>query len=146
MVDNDDDCDFEFSDSEWKEVKTVKTVESVDEFPDGWRTAVLYTLIKNPKRACLYFGDEEYEGLDPNEPYTFTDGVLRDGGGVRIELFEESVTRDRDTVVNTDKSNVVIVDPELEELEVNGGGYLSNSSDDDDFMIDGDGDKKIVSM
>ena len=48
--------------------------------------------------------------------------------------------------MNVDKSNVVVVDPELEELEVNGGGYLSNSSDDDGFMIDGDGDTKIVSM
>ena len=35
-------------------------------------------------------------------------------------------------------------DPELEELEENGGGYLSNTDDDSDFLFGGDGDKKIV--
>ena len=38
-------------------------------------------------------------------------------------------------------------DPELNELEECGGGYLSDDSDDDDcgFTIDGEGDKKIIS-
>ena len=38
-------------------------------------------------------------------------------------------------------------DPELNELEECGGGYLSDDSDDDNcgFTIDGEGDKKIIS-
>ena len=37
-------------------------------------------------------------------------------------------------------------DPELNDLENDGGGYLSNSDDDDDhdFLFGGDGDRTII--
>ena len=41
----------------------VRTVEPVSEFAAGWRNAMLYRSRAEPKRACLYFGDDEYEGL-----------------------------------------------------------------------------------
>lgn len=41
----------------------VRTVEPVSEFTAGWRPAKLYRSHADPKRACLYFGDNEYEGL-----------------------------------------------------------------------------------
>ena len=41
----------------------VRTVEPVSEFAAGWRPAKLYRSRADPKRACLYFGDNEYEGL-----------------------------------------------------------------------------------
>ena len=85
----------------------------------------------------MFFGDTEYEGLDSTSPYTYKDGVLRDGDCV--ELFEcecGDVEQEFD-----------LEDPELNELEECGGGYLSGDSDDDNcgFTIDGEGDKKIIS-
>ena len=60
--------------------------------------------------------------------------MLRDGDGDEIELVSSvgkvSVVEDK------------LVDPELQELEDGGGGYLSNS-DDSDFLFGGDGDKNI---
>ena len=51
--------------------------------------------------------------------------VIDTGGGVDDELLH---------------------DPELEELEENGSGYLSNTNDDSgsNFLFGGDGDKKII--
>ena len=37
-------------------------------------------------------------------------------------------------------------DPELQELEERGGGYLSNDDDDNRFTIDDDGDKHTVEI
>ena len=37
-------------------------------------------------------------------------------------------------------------DPELDELENNGGGYLSNDDGDVDFILGGEGDKNIIKM
>ena len=137
LVDDDSDEDV-FVDADWLVSTQVKVVEAVDEFPDGWRTATVYQLRANPEQVCLYFGEEEYEGLD--EHYSFIDGVLRDSDGVRVELVEEDVIR---STVDRDADTVDLVDPELKELEETGGGYLSNS-DDHDFLFGGDGDKKIV--
>ena len=88
--------------------------------------------------------------MDSNRPYSFVDGVLSDSDGDRIELFEPLVKHvdltsandlDVDEFTNLD-------DPELKELEEGGGGYLSNDNDDGDgeFMIDGEGDKKVIKM
>ena len=138
----------EFVDDDWQVLAQIKTVESVTEFPAGWRSATLYRLHTDHERVCLYFGGDEYEGLDGNRPYSFVDGVLFDGDGDRIELFEPLVkhvdlTCSNDVGIDVDEFTN-LDDPELKELEEGGGGYLSNDGDDGDgeFMIDGDGDKK----
>ena len=64
-----------------------------------------------------------------------------------IELVRDSSCRDRDR----DDVTIDLDDPELNEIEECGGGYLSNSDDDseDDFLFggdDGNGDKKILKL
>ena len=134
--------------------KQVKTVEPVEDFPNGWRSGSLYQLRADPKRVCLYFGDDEYEGLDADSPYTFVDGVIRDGDGDEVKLMDSSdvavVIGRTDSAVDSSKTPVVdeLFDPELQELEEDGGGYLSDSDGDNgiDFLFGGDGDKKIVKL
>ena len=58
-----EESDDTFVDADWIAVSKVKTVESKEEFPKGWRVATMYQLRVNPKRVCLYFGGEEYEGI-----------------------------------------------------------------------------------
>ena len=131
-----------FVDVDWVLISKVQTVEPIDEFPIGYRDATLYQLRSDPKKVCLFFGNEDYEGLDP--PYTLVDGVVRDGDGDEVKLvcpLKNSVvgcSKQVETGVNE------LMDPELEELEENGGGYLSDSSD-SDFLFGGDTDKTIVS-
>jgi len=57
-----EESDNKFVDADWIAGREVKTVESKEEFPKGWRLATLYRLRVNLKRVCLYFGGEEYEG------------------------------------------------------------------------------------
>jgi hypothetical protein len=73
-----------FRDHEWELVRDIKIREDPVAFPAGWRSAKLYRLRAVRKTACIYFGGEEYEGLDFT--YTFVGGVLRDGEGEEIEL------------------------------------------------------------
>ena len=136
------DDDNEFVDEDWEVIARVKTVESVSEFPDGFRPATVYRLCDDHDRVCLYFGEQECEGLDSNQPYSLVDGVLFDSDGDEITLFEPLILND--VVKVSDRE--LLVDPELQELEDHGGGYLSNDDDDVDslFTIDGDGDKKII--
>ena len=137
---NDEDCEL-FVDADWKVIADIKTIESVSEFAAGWRPATLYQLRSDPKRVCLYFGDEEYEGLDSDQQYTYIDGVLYDGDGDEIELVDPIVQ----VSVTEDVSTRELPDPELQEYEDCGGDYLSNCDDDEvDFIIGGDGDNKIV--
>ena len=128
-----------FVDTDWKSLAEVKTVEPVEEFAEGWRKATLYQSLQDPSRVCLFFGDDEYEGLDP--PYTFIDGVVKDGDGDVVEFVDP-------VLMVCDSNNDKLVDPELQELEENGGGYLSDTDDDSDgdFLFGGDGDKKTVKL
>ena len=120
----------------------VKTVEPVEDFPNGWRSGELYQLRADPCRVCIYFGDDEYEGLDTECPYTFIDGVIRDGDGDEVELVDDCGDVDVVQVESVDNDN--LFDPELQELEENGGGYLSDDDDDGDFLFGGDGDKNMI--
>ena len=124
-------------------------MEPVEDFPNGWRSGSLYQLRADPNRVCIYFGDDEYEGLDVECPYTFVDGVIRDGDGDEVKLVDSSnvtsVVDDNDSVVEcVDKDE--LFDPELQELEEDGGGYLSVDDSDSDFVFGGNGDKKIIKM
>ena len=68
--------------------------------------------------------------------------MVRDGDGVSVEFVDPIVIR---SSVN-DSTIDELLDPELQELEENGGGYLSNDSDDSDFIFGGDGDKKLIKV
>ena len=70
--------------------------------------------------------------------YTFIDGVIRDGDGDEVKL----VDNDDSVVESVEKDN--LFDPELQDLEEDGGGYLSDDDNDTDFLFGGDGDKKII--
>ena len=87
------------------------------------------------------------QGLIADSPYTFVDGVLRDGDDEEIELVEPVVEDSCvEVLVETNMLEVEGADPEIQELEECGGGYLSDSDDGNCFTIDGDGDKHIVEM
>lgn len=85
------------------------------------------------------------EGLIADTPYTFIEGVLRDGDGEEIKFVDPVVVETTGTGGTTMLTGVA-ADPELEELEECGGGYLSDDDDDNCFTIDDDGDKHIVEM
>ena len=53
------------------------------------RSTTLYQLSEDPTRVCLYFGAEEYEGL--NSHYSFIDGVMKDGDGDVVDLVDPVV-------------------------------------------------------
>ena len=134
--------DQRFVDKDWVILVKVKTVEPVEEFEEGWRDATLYQWCTDPTKMCLYFGDDEYEGLDP--PYSFVDGVVKDGDWDVVEFVDPILVDSVVVDVNSDE----LSDPELQESEENGGGYLSDSDNDSDsgFLFGGDGDKKIIKM
>ena len=141
MIDDED--EDVFVDEEWKKLCDVKTVEPREAYAQGWRHATLYQRLCDHSRVCLFFGDNEYEGLV--EPYTFVDGVVRDGDGDEVHFIDPVVVvTDVNVIDNTIEGN--LDDPELKELEEDGGGYLSNSDDDSgsDFLFGGDCDKKIL--
>ena len=135
--------DNEFVDDDWEIIGDVKTVEPVSEFPDGFRCATVYRLCDDHDRICLYFGEQEYEGLDSNQPYSLVNGVLFDGDGDEIDLMQPLIVSD---VVGVDDKQKSLIDPELKEIEECGGGHLSNDDDDVDclFTIDGNGDKQTI--
>ena len=82
--------------------------------------------VYGPTKVRLYFGDDEYEGLDP--PYSFVDGVVKDGDGDVVEFVDPILVDSAVVDVNSDE----LSDPELQELEENGGGYLSDNDNDSD--------------
>ena len=141
LVDETDDQQRTFVDADWVLISKVQTVEPIDEFPAGYRDATLYQLRSDPKQVCLFFGNEEYEGLDP--PYTLVDGVVRDGDGDEVKLVCPLKNSIAGCSKQIETDLYKLMDPELEELEEDGGGYLSDSSD-SDFLFGGDGDQKII--
>ena len=102
----------------------------------------MHQLLQDPSRVCSFFGDDECEGLDP--PHTLIDDVVKDGDGDEVEFVDPVLMCD----VVCDSNNDKLMDPELDELEEDGGGYLSDTDDDSDsdFLFGGDGDKKIVKL
>ena len=87
------------------------------------------------------------QGLIADSPYTFIDGVLRDGDNEEIKLLDPVVEDScAEVPVKTMMLKCESEDPELQELEERGGGYLSNDDDDNRFTIDDDGDKHTVEI
>ena len=57
-----------FNDAEWDlELKDVE----VQEIDGTWRNVVLFRNKTDANRVCIWFGEEEYEGIDPSRPYSF---------------------------------------------------------------------------
>ena len=57
-----------FNDDDWNlELKDVEVQEA-----DGtWRNVTLFRHKVNTNHVCIWFGNLEYEGIDPSQPYTF---------------------------------------------------------------------------
>ena len=99
---------------------------------------------------CVFFDVDVIflrQGLIADSPYTFIDGVLRDGDNEEIKLLDP-VVEDSCTEVSVETTMLKCesADPEMQELEEGGGGYLSHDDDNNCFTIDGDGDKHLVDM
>ena len=57
-----------FDDDEWsKELDGIEVQESDGE----WRKITLFRNRTNTNHVCLWFGGDEYEGLDPSRPYAY---------------------------------------------------------------------------
>ena len=136
---NEDEDAYSFVDAEWEAIAQVKTVEPKDEYQAGWRHATLYQYRSDNSKVCLFFGDLDYEGLDPS--YSFVDGIVRDGDGDEVSFVDPIVIKEN-TIIELD----YLDDPELDELENDGGGYLSSDDGDVDFILGGEGDKNIIKM
>ena len=72
-----------FKSTEWRKYGSLQIMDD-----DGsWRPATLYLHRMNwrQNQACIYFGGQrEYEGLT-GPPYTWRQGILRDGDGDVIQ-------------------------------------------------------------
>ena len=57
-----------FNDDDWtKELTDIK----VEEMDGEWRNVTLFRSKLNRDHVCLWFGGEEYEGIDPEHPYSY---------------------------------------------------------------------------
>ena len=57
-----------FNDDDWNvELADVEVQEA-----DGtWRNVTVFRHKVNTNHVCIWFGDLEYEGIDPSQPYTY---------------------------------------------------------------------------
>ena len=67
-------------------ITQVKTVEPENEYQTGWRHTTLYQYRSDNSNDCLFFGDQDYEGLDPS--YPFVDGIVRDADGDEVYFVD----------------------------------------------------------
>lgn len=56
---NDDDWNVELADIEVQEANGI------------WRNVTVFRHKNNTNHVCIWFGDTEYEGIDPSQPYTY---------------------------------------------------------------------------
>ena len=69
-----------FVDSHWSlELENLE----VQELDGTWRGVTLFRHKQEPTRVCLWFGEEEYEGIDSSHPYQYcpsTENLMDDEG------------------------------------------------------------------
>ena len=128
-----------FDETKWREDISVMVVEDPDEFVGGLRPATIYRSISKNTSVCLWFGGEEFEGLDGS--YTMIDGVLRDSDGVRIEYRSTSLSPDTQTLLEEGDDLKTLVDNTRNAIV---SGEMDYDSDCSDYHIGGKGDSKIV--
>ena len=77
-----------FVDRDWSvELEDVQ----VQEIDGTWRDATVYRHKYNRDHVCIYFGDQEYEGID--RPYSYTSSIEElldpDGETIKWRVCEE---------------------------------------------------------
>ena len=93
-----------FNDDDWNlELKDVE----VQEIDGTWRNVTVFRHRINSKHVCIWFGDLEYEGIDPTHPYSYDPRTesLEDDDGFDINWRFISADTDSDTDSDSDISN-----------------------------------------
>jgi hypothetical protein len=82
-----------FVDAHWS---TELTDVEVEELDGTWREATIYRHKLDEVRVCLWFGQSEYEGLDPDRPYRYCPRAesLEDDEGFDINWRIKGVEND----------------------------------------------------
>ena len=82
-----------FEDDHW----TVEVTDvQVEELDGTWRDVALFRSKLDQERVCLWFGQDEYEGLDPDRPYRYClrSETLEDDEGFDINWRIKGVEND----------------------------------------------------
>ena len=84
-----------FNDAEWEiELEGVE----VQELDETWRSVTIFRHLSERDRVCLWFGEDEYEGIDKDKPYRYCQRseVLEDDEGEDINWRMEGEDNDDD--------------------------------------------------
>ena len=70
----------------------------VQELDMTWKGATLFHNIKDPTHVCIWFGKDEYEGIDPQHPYRYCPRaeILWDDEGYDINWRVQGIENDSD--------------------------------------------------
>ena len=88
-------CSDLFNDVEWNvELEGVE----VQEIDGTWRDVIIFRNIVDVTHVCIWFGNNEYEGIDRNKPYRYDthSEVLEDDEGYDINWRMKSDDNDED--------------------------------------------------
>ena len=84
-----------FDDTEWEiELEGVE----VQELDETWRGVTIFRHVIERERVCMWFGEDEYEGIDKDKPYRYCSQseVLEDDEGEDINWRMQSEDNDDD--------------------------------------------------
>ena len=72
-----------FNDNDWTTVFEDIQVQEVD---GTWRDVTLFRSVRDAEHVCIWFGGDEYEGIDPSHPYRWCPRteILEDDEGFDI--------------------------------------------------------------
>ena len=88
-------CSDLFDDTEWNvELEGVE----VQEIDGSWRDVTIFRNITDVTHVCIWFGNNEYEGIDKDKQYRYDphSEVLEDDEGYDINWRMKSVDNDND--------------------------------------------------
>ena len=90
-----------FDDGEWKvELEGVE----VQELDGSWRSVTLFRNVGDEAHVCLWFGNDEYEGIDRDRPYRYCPRteIMEDDEGDDINWRMKGLDNDDDADVDDD--------------------------------------------
>ena len=84
-----------FVDAHWS--RELENIE-VQELDGTWRGVTLFRHKQEPTRVCIWFGKEEYEGIDQSHPYQYCPNteILMDDEGFDINWSVQGLENDDD--------------------------------------------------
>ena len=96
-----------FHDDQWTTVFDDETLIQVEELDGTWRDATLFRSVKDNTDVCIWFGEDEYEGIDPAHPYKYCvrTEILEDDEGFDINWRMKSIDDDGDEDDDEDYSS-----------------------------------------